>query len=169
MRVETDRVLAINPNDANALALVGSLLAYAGDWDYGRKLVEKGLALAGPAAPSWWWWAIAKDYYRKGEYAKALEVFQRSYAQQNWLDHLHVVYTLPHLGRIDEAKAQIPALLKLKPDISVREADRLYTLWCFDADFRDRMVKALRLAGLREEADESRVRQGDATVRQSHP
>jgi len=169
MRVETDRVLAINPNDANALALLGSLLAYAGDWDYGRKLVEKGLALAGPAAPSWWWWAIAKDYYRKGEYAKTLEVFQRSYAQQNWLDHLHLVYTLPHLGRIDEAKAQIPALLKLKPDISVREADRLYTLWCFDADFRDRMVKALRLAGLREEADESRVRQGDATVRQSQP
>lgn len=167
MRVETDRVLAINPNDANALALLGSLLAYAGDWDYGRKLVEKGLALAGPAAPSWWWWAIAKDHYRKGEYAKALEVFQRSYAQQNWLDHLHLVYTLPHLGRIDEAKAQIPELLKLKPDISVREADRLYTLWCFDADFRERMVKALRLAGLREEADESRVQQGDATARQS--
>jgi adenylate cyclase len=152
MRVETDRVLAINPNDANALGLMGSLLAYAGDWDYGRKLAEKGLALAGPAAPSWWWWVVAKDHYRKGDYAKALEVFQQSYAQQNWLDHLHLVYTLPHLGRIDEAKAEIPVLLKLKPDISVREADRLYTLWCFDADFRERMVKALRLAGLREEA-----------------
>lgn len=167
MRVETDRVLALNPNDANALGLMGSLLAYAGDWDYGRKLAEMGLALAGPAAPSWWWWVVAKDYYRKGEYAKALEVFQRSYSEQNWLDRLHLVYTLPHLGRIDEAKAQIPALLRLKPDISVREADRLYTLWCFDADFRERMVKALRLAGLREDADESRVRQGDATARQS--
>lgn len=158
MRVETDRVLAINPNDASALGLMGSLLAYAGDWDYGRKLAEKGLALAGPAAPSWWWWVVAKDHYRKGEYAKALEVFQQSYAQQNWLDHLHLVYTLPHLGRIDEAKAEIPALLKLRPDISVREADRLYTLWCFDADFRGRMVKALRLAGLREEADETGLR-----------
>ncbi|WP_456778198.1 adenylate/guanylate cyclase domain-containing protein [Bradyrhizobium sp. USDA 3315] len=166
MRVETDRVLALNPNDANALGLMGSLLAYAGDWDYGRKLAEKGLTLAGPAAPSWWWWVVAKDYYRKGEYAKALEVFQRSYSEQNWLDRLHLVYTLPHLGRIEEAKAQIPALLRLKPDISVREADRLYTLWCFDADFRERMVKALRLAGLREEADESGVRQGD-TARQS--
>jgi len=167
MRVETDRVLAINPNDANALGLMGSLLAYAGDWDYGRKLAEKGLALAGPAAPSWWWWVVAKDYYRKGEYAKALEVFQRSYSEQNWLDRLHLVYTLPHLGRIDEARAQIPALMKLKPDISVREADRLYASWCFDADFRDRMVKALRLAGLPEEADANRLRQGDATAPQS--
>jgi len=163
MRVEADRVLAINPNDANALGLIGNLLAFAGDWDYGRQLAEKALALAGPAAPSWWWWVIAKDYYRKGEYTKALEVFQRSYAEQNWLDHLHLVYTLPHVGKIDEARAQVPGLLKLRPDISVREADRLYTMWCFDADFRDRMVKALRLAGLREEADD-RLRQGDATA-----
>src|SRR5216684_2365161 len=83
MRVEADRVLAINPNDASALGLIGNLLAYAGEWDYGRQLAEKALALAGPAAPSWWWWVIAKDHYRKGEYAKALEVFQRSYAEQN--------------------------------------------------------------------------------------
>jgi len=163
MRVETDRVLSINPNDANALALMGSLLAYAGDWDYGRKLAEKDLALAGPAAPSWWW-VVAKDYYRKGDYARALEIFQRSYAQQNWLDHLHLVYTLPYLGRIDEAKAQVPVLLKLKPDISVREADRLYTLWCFDADFRERMVRALRLAGLREDADGNGLRQGNGAT-----
>ncbi len=167
MRVETDRVLAINPNDANALGLMGNLLAYAGDWDYGRQLAEKAIALAGPAAPSWWWWVIAKDHYRKGEYAKALEVFQRSYSEQNWLDRLHLVYTLPHLGKIDEARAQIPALLKLKPDISVREADRYYAMWCFDADFRDRMVKALRLAGLREAVDENRLGQGDGTAPQS--
>jgi len=83
MRIEADRVLAINPNDANALGSMGALLAYAGDWDYGRKLGEKALALAGTAAPSWWWWVIAKDYYRKGEYAKALEIFQRSYSAQN--------------------------------------------------------------------------------------
>jgi adenylate cyclase len=167
MRVEADRVLAINPNDASALGLIGNLLAYAGDWDYGRQLAEKAIALAGPAAPSWWWWVVAKDHYRKGEYAKALEVFQQSYAEQNWLDHLHLVYTLPHLGRIDEARAQIPALLKLKPDISVREADRYYAMWCFDADFRDRMVKALRLAGLREAVDENRLGQDDDPAPQS--
>jgi adenylate cyclase len=158
MRVEADRVLAINPNDADALGLMGNDLAYAGLWDYGRQLVEKALTLAGPSAPRWWWWAIAKDHYRKGEYDKAFEYFRRSYTEQNWLDHLHVVYTLPYLDRTEEARVQIPALLKLKPDMSVREADRYYAMWCFDADFRNRMVKALRLAGLREETDENRLR-----------
>jgi adenylate cyclase len=151
LRVEADRVLAINPNDANTLGTLGNVLLFAGGWDYGRQLAEKGIALAGPAAPRWWWWAVAKDYYRKGEYAKALEFFERSYDEQNWLDHLHLVYTLPYLGRIDEARAQIPILLKLKPNMSVREADRFYKTACFDADFRDRMVKALRLTGLPEE------------------
>jgi hypothetical protein len=46
---------------------------------------------------------------------------------------------------------QIPILLKLKPEMTVHEADRYYKMWCFDADFRQRMTTALRLAGLHEE------------------
>lgn len=150
MRIEADRVVAINPNDANALGLLGNLLAYAGDWDRGLELTKRALVLAGQATPSWWRWVFAKDDYRKGEYASALEKFRLAYSESNWLDHLHLIYTLPHLGRIDEARAEIPILLKLKPGMSVREADRFYKIWCFDADFRDRIVKALRLAGMPE-------------------
>jgi TolB-like protein len=153
MRLEAERVLAINPNDAALLGPLGNNLAYAGLWDLGVPLAEKGLALAGPSAPRWWWWATAKNYYRKGEYEQALEYFRRSYVEQNWLDHLHLAYTLPYLGKIEEARAEIPILMKLKPSISVQEADRYYSLWCFDKDFRDRMTTALRLAGLREEKE----------------
>jgi adenylate cyclase len=157
MRIEADRVLAINPNDASALATMGNFLAFSGEWDCGRQLSEKALSLGGPAAPRWWWYATAKSHYHNGEYAKAYEFFLRSYTDEFWLDHLHVVYTLAPLGRIDEARAQIPALLKLKPDMSVREADRVHKMFCFDADYRERMTAALRLAGLREEADDNRA------------
>jgi adenylate cyclase len=34
--------------------------------------------------------------------------------------------------------------------MTVHEADRYYKVWCFDADFRQRMTTALRLAGLPE-------------------
>ena len=156
MRVEADRVLAINPNDAVALGTMGNELAFVGMWDYGRQLAEKGIRLAGPAAPRWWWEAIAKDYYMKGEYDKALEYFRRSYVLQNWLNHLHLAYTLPYLGRTDEARAQIPILLKLKPDVSINTVDRFYKMFCFQTDFIERVEKALRLAGLREEVFSAR-------------
>jgi adenylate cyclase len=99
MRLEAERVLAINPNDAALLGPTGNDLAYAGLWDLGVQLAEKGLALAGPSAPRWWWWAAAKNYYRKEQYEEALEYFRRSYVEQNWLDHLHLAYTLPYLGK----------------------------------------------------------------------
>jgi adenylate cyclase len=156
MRVEAERVLAINPNDAVALGVMGNMLAFVGMWDYGRQLAEKGIRLAGPAAPRWWWEVIAKDYYRKGEYERALEYFRRSYVLQNWLNHLHLAYTLPYLGRTDEARAQIPILLKLQPDISVRTVDRFYKMFCFEPDFIERVEQALRLAGLREDVIEAR-------------
>ena len=164
MRIEADRVLAINPNDAYALGTMGNFLAFTGDWDYGRQLAEKGFALAGPTAPRWWWYAFAKGYYHNGEYAKAYEFFLRSYVEQEWLDRLHVVYTLASLGRIDEARAQIPGLLKLNPNISVRESDRVHKMFCFEADYRQQVSAALRLAGLREDADENRAPQADAAA-----
>jgi hypothetical protein len=69
------------------------------------------------------------------------------------MDHLHLAYTLPYVGKVEEARAEIPILMQLKPTISVQEAVRYYAMWCFDKDFRDKMAKALRLAGLREERD----------------
>jgi tetratricopeptide (TPR) repeat protein len=114
-------------------------------------MAEKGIKLAGPAAPRWWWEAIAKDYYRKGEDEKALEYFRRSYVLQNWLNHLHLAYTLPYLGRTDEARAQLPILLKLKPDISIKTVDQFYKMFCFDPKLLERIEKGLRLSGLRED------------------
>ena len=58
---------------------------------------------------------------------------------------------MPYLGKADEARALIPGLLKLNPDMSVREADRFYAMFCFDAEFRSRMTTALREARLREQ------------------
>ena len=58
MRVEADRVLAINPNDAGALGSMGNTLVGAGVWDYGQQLAERVLRLqdrrhrAGGGGPS---------------------------------------------------------------------------------------------------------------------
>jgi hypothetical protein len=44
--------------------------------------------------------------------------------------------------------------MRLKPSISIQEADRYITMWCLDKDFRAKMTTALRLAGLRENREQ---------------
>jgi hypothetical protein len=59
-------------------------------------------------------------------------------------------YMLPSLGRIDEAKSHVATLLKLKPGFTIRDANAYYSIWCFEPAYREKMMDALRLAGLPE-------------------
>jgi hypothetical protein len=78
------------------------------------------------------------------------DAFQRSYDESLWLWHLDLAYTLPFLGRIDEAKEHVATLLKMSPTMTVAEADAFYRLLCFEPAFREKMARALRQAGLPE-------------------
>ena len=150
-RIEAEKAVALNPYDADILGPLGINLAFSGFWDEGTGFAEKAIKLAGPAATPWWWLAPAKRHWFRGEYPEAYDAFQRSYVESFWLSHLDLAYTLPFLGRIDEAKQHVAALLKMYPTMTIREADAFYKLVCFDSAFREKMVGALRKAGLPEE------------------
>ena len=92
----------------------------------------------------------AKRHWLRGEYSEAYEAFQHSYWEWLWLSHLDLAYTLPFLGRIDDAKAHVATLLKMYPSMSVAEADAFYRLLCFEPAFWEKMARALRQAGLPE-------------------
>ena len=64
--------------------------------------------------------------------------------------YLDLAYTLPFLGRIEEAKAHTATLLKMKPGFTIADADAYYRMWCFEPSFREKMRGALRQAGLPE-------------------
>ena len=148
--VEAEKAAALNPYDAGVLGPLGLFVAFTGHWDEGNALAEKALKLAGPSAVPVWWWPAAKRAWFRGEYQQAYEDFQRAYIESFWLSHLDLAYTLPFLGRVDEAKQHVAALLKMYPTMTIREADAFYTLVCFDAAYREKMAGALRQAGLPE-------------------
>jgi tetratricopeptide (TPR) repeat protein len=150
VRIEAEKAAALNPYDADKLGGLGLWVAFTGHWDEGTALAEKALKLAGPSAVPFWWWPAAKRAWFRGEYQEAYEDFQRAYIESFWLSHLDLAYTLPFLGRIDEAKQHVAALLKMYPTMTIREADALYKLVCFDAAYREKMAGALRQAGLPE-------------------
>ena len=103
-------------------------MAFTGHWDEGNALAEKALKLAGPSAAPDWWWPKAKRAWFRGDYPEAYEAFQRAYIESFWLSHLDLAYTLPFLGRVDEAKQHVAALLKMYPTMTIREADAFYKL-----------------------------------------
>jgi class 3 adenylate cyclase/TolB-like protein len=149
-RVEAEKAVALNPYDADTLGWLGINLAFSGFWDEGTAFAEKAIKLTGPAASPFWWFAPAKRHWLRGEYQEAYDAFQHSYLEWYWLSHLDLAYTLPFLGRTDEAKAHVATLLKMYPTMTIAEADAFYRLLCFEPAFREKMARALRLAGLPE-------------------
>ena len=150
VRIEADKAAALNPYNAGMLGGLSLYVAFTGHWDEGKALAEKAMKLAGPTATPIWWWPAAKRAWFRGEYQEAYEGFQRAYIESFWLSHLDLAYTLPFLGRVDEAKQHVAALLKMYPTMTIREADAFYKLVCFDAAYREKMAGALRQAGLPE-------------------
>ena len=147
---QVEKAIALNPNDPTTLGELGSYLAYMGDWDDGAAMAQKAIRLAGSNASYIWWLGPAKRHWWRGEYQPALEDFLHAYLEGFWLSHLDQAYTLPFLGRLDDAKAQVAKLVKLWPDFTIREADALYRMYCFQPEYIERMNGALRQAGLPE-------------------
>jgi DNA-binding winged helix-turn-helix (wHTH) protein len=152
LRIETMRAIELNPNDPQNLGPLGNLMAYAGFWDEGVALAERGIALTAPSTPRWWWWASAKRAFAHEDYTTAFNAFRQSYVEQLWISHLHMAYTLPYLDRVKEAKAHVATLLRMRPGFTIREANAYYKMWCFAPTYREKMCKALSRAGLKSEA-----------------
>ena len=150
VRIEAEKAAALNPYNAGMLGGLSLYVAFTGHWDEGKALAEKAMKLAGPTATPIWWWPAAKRAWFRGEYQDAYEGFQRAYIELFWLSHLDLAYTLPFLGRVDEAKQHVAVLLKMYPTMTIREADAFYKLVCFDPAYREKMAGALRQAGLPE-------------------
>jgi tetratricopeptide (TPR) repeat protein len=149
-RTEAEKAVALNPYDADHLGWLGIDLAFMGFWDEGTALAEKAIKLTGPSAEPEWWYAPAKRHWMRGEYQEAYDDFQRSYRESSPDAHTDLAYTLPFLGRIDEAKAHVATILKLDPTMTIRKNDAFYRLLCFEPAFREKIAGALRQAGLPE-------------------
>jgi TolB-like protein/DNA-binding winged helix-turn-helix (wHTH) protein len=148
-KAEAERALALNPNDPYVLAALGSQFGWLGLWEIGVPMAEKAIVALGPAAPRWWGWVIAQDHWRRGDYSKAMEVYEKSHQGARY-SHMQLAYAAPFAGRIDEARNHVATLLRLKPGFSVRAADDHHRIWCFDGAYREKMREGLRAAGLPE-------------------
>ncbi len=144
-RATAERSLTLNPMDGSAVAYLGLLTATTGDWDRGCAMVESAMKL-NPYYPGWFQIAIWANAYRQGKYEEALEAL----ARMNLHGYFHAqaarAATLGKLGRSEEARKALQALLALRPDFA-SVARQEYAKW-YEAEHIEQLIDGLRKAGM---------------------
>lgn len=109
-----DRVLALNPRNANAIAFAGILLVHADQLDRGVALTDRAIAL-NPAHPGWYHQARANRHYAEGDAEGALGAAKRINMPDHVWSHVLVAVSAAQLGRASDATAALDALHTLAP------------------------------------------------------
>ena len=138
------RALAINPYDDDVLAVSGYMRAYIGDPEGGLQRIDMALE-RNSTNPSWYCWLRGNVLYLLGRFEEAL----RTHKLHNPVNPEMILTraaSLVELGRIDEARGEVQALLAIRPhtttEVVRRYRDYLPRL--------DRYLDNLRRAGLPE-------------------
>jgi TolB-like protein/Flp pilus assembly protein TadD len=138
------RALAINPNDADVLAVSSYLRAYTGDAEGGLRQMDMALEL-NPTTPSWYHWLRGVILYVLGRFEEALRALNLHSPANPAMLRTRAA-TLVELGRIDEARADIAALLAMQPGAAISQIKR----YLDSMPDLDRHLDNLRRAGLPE-------------------
>ena len=136
--------LALNPNDADVLAVASYVEAALGDPEASLRNMKLAVE-RNPTNPRWYHWVMGVTMTTLGRYEEALKEYDQYGPPHADIFKLRAI-ALVQLGRLDEARAQVRALLALRPDMTiarVRKRDAVMS----DVDVR---IESLRLAGLPE-------------------
>ncbi len=127
------------------LAGLGSMMAYAGDWEHGCALVERATQL-NPRHPGWYWMALFMNAYRKGDYRGAIRIGLKINLPEFSGTHEAMAAAYGQLGELDAAGRAVRELLRLKPDYLTRPREKLQKF--VSPELVEHMMDGLRKAGL---------------------
>lgn len=112
----TRRAVELNPNDADGAISMGDLLVTKGHPVEGLAWIEKAMRL-NPFHPPWYHSTHAVALYSLRRFAEAAQAIKRMPSEGRWSSRLAACYG--QLGREDEARAEVAAILRAKPDYSI--------------------------------------------------
>jgi TolB-like protein/Flp pilus assembly protein TadD len=146
LRVAAERVATANRLDVHALAYVGTLLAYAGDWDRGLDLMRRGMSL-NPTHPGWYHFPTVFFHYSRREYDAALSTAKRINMPAYFGSHLNTAAVAGQLGRREEVASCLKNLERIAPALlDIGRARHYWKTWFWSADLADHLVDGFRKA-----------------------
>jgi adenylate cyclase len=139
------RVVALNRMDGYSTAYMGMLMAFAGDWEAGCGLIERGMQL-NPNYPKWLWIGLWVNLYRKNDYESALDAALKIHVPQHWYPSAALAATHGQLGDREAGLKDVRELLAAKPDFAA-VARQEFGKW-HEPELVEHIVDGLRKASL---------------------
>jgi TolB-like protein/Tfp pilus assembly protein PilF len=144
-RPAAERALALNRMDASTAAILGTMIAYAGDWEYGLGVVERAMQL-NPHHPGWYHYVALTDAYRRRDYRGALASALKVNMPGYYWPHALLAAVYGQLGEQQRARAALRELHALMPDFGAMAREE-FGKW-HDAELTEHLLDGLRKAGL---------------------
>ncbi|WP_446012197.1 tetratricopeptide repeat protein, partial [Candidatus Electrothrix sp.] len=143
------RTVDLCPNCAYLVAYYGMMQSFACHFEKSISLLEKAIRL-NPLPPPLFFTRLGISYYHAGHYKDAIKILKKALKSEPRSLEANVGLTAAYdfSGRESEAKERAKILLRLYPDYSLRYAKN--TLYYKDPDVTERVINALRKAGIPE-------------------
>jgi len=147
---EGERAVALNPNGAIALECYAGALAIAGKPEEAIPLYQKAIRLS-PLGPSYLYHDLGGALRNTGRYDEAVSAYKKAIqiAPDDIGAHIGLAATYSMMGREKEAHAEAAEVLRINPKFSVDYWYNYFSSIYKDQSIRDRLLAALRKAGLK--------------------
>lgn len=144
---ELDRAIAQRPSYADAYATLAWVLHFAGRPEQGREHLQRAISL-NPHVTASYLLVEGGAAFTLGDTDRAIAVLERALEISPTHPRIHLWLAAAYVqgGRFEEARWVIEQLLVMHPGIAVSRMDDAFPFK--DAGHRDRLVSALRVAGL---------------------
>jgi TolB-like protein/class 3 adenylate cyclase len=144
-RAAAERALALNRMDSSTAAILGNMIAYAGNWEHGVGILERAMQL-NPHHAGWYNYVAFCDAYRRHDYrgalASALKVNMPTY---HW-PYVYLAAAYGQLGEEEHARSALRELHALWPNFGAIAREEMGK-W-LDAELTEHLLDGLRKAGL---------------------
>ncbi|HEU0207708.1 MAG TPA: adenylate/guanylate cyclase domain-containing protein [Candidatus Udaeobacter sp.] len=144
-RVAAERALTLNSMDSSTMALLGTMIAYTGDWEHGVGIVERAKQL-NPHHPGWYHYLAVYDAYRRRDYRSALANALKVNMPGYYWPHATLAAVYGQLGEQERARAALRELHAIMPNFAAIAREE-YGKWN-EAEFLEHLLDGLRKAGL---------------------